>query len=355
VRTVIRRIGAGLLAAWLIGCSPPISIPSPSPTTTVGPAAGSTAVPTATPTPTETTPPGPTLGPELTLHDLGATFAYAVCESDQCDVHVIGSNGVDRNITNTPEQGAEEHQPVFSPDGRRVTFRCPHTPGAALPENGNDDICVADVDGGHRRNLTDNEVADYSSAWSPDGRWIAFASRRSTGPDLANDLYVMAPDGSHVRRLTETIGIDEYPVWSPNGLRLAYGCTAGGLHPSGVGDFEACVITADGSDRRRITETPGICHPLDWSPDSSTIAVGCDPDGNGPRFDDLYLVGAGGGRLARLTWTGAFGAKFTPDGQSVIYKDTDDRFWRLALDRSTRSPIELPQVEADWDIHFAER
>jgi len=82
---------------------------------------------------------------------------------------------------------------------------------------------------------------------------------------------------------------------------------------------------------------------------------GCDPDGNGPRFDDLYLVGAGGGRLARLTWTGAFGAKFTPDGQSVIYKDTDDRFWRLALDRSTRSPIELPRVEADWDIHFAER
>ena len=297
-------------------------------------------------------PPEPSTGPELTLRDLDASFTYAVCEDGQCDVHLVGTDGVDRNITNTPEQGAEEHQPVFSPDGRRVTFRCPHVVGQDLPENGNDEICVADVDGTHRRDLTNNKVADYSSGWSPDGKWIAFASRRGTGPDLANDVYVMAPDGTKVRRVTEAIGIDEYPVWAPNGLHIAYACTQGGMHPSGVGDFEACVVTADGSNQQRITDTPGICHPLNWSADSSTLVVGCDPDGNGARFDDLYLVGSGGGRMTRLTWSGGFGAKFTPDGEAVIYKDPDGMFWRLALDRSVRSPIELRHADGDWDIHF---
>ena len=349
VRTLARSIVACLLALALAGCSPaPSATPAETPnaTPTEGPAAPTT------PLPTETNPPEPSIGPELTLHDLDASFAYAVCQALQCDVHVIDTNGVDTNVTNTPEVGAEEHQPVFSPDGRRVTFRCPHVVGQDLFENANDDICVANVDGSHRRDLTNNQVADYSSGWSPEGKWIAFASSRGTGPDLANDIYVMAPDGSHIRRVTESVGIDEYPVWAPNGLRIAYSCTAGGMHPTGVGDFEACVVTADGSDRRRITNTPGICHPLDWSPDSSTLVIGCDPDGNGPLFDDLYLVGAGGGAMTRLTWTVGFGAKFTPDGESVIYKDLQGALWRLALDRSVRSPIQVPHVEADWDIHF---
>jgi Tol biopolymer transport system component len=332
------------------GSSRPATSATTSPVTTEPPA--------TTPPPTEPPPTEPPLGPSLTLRDLHATFAYAVCEAGQCDVHVVDANGVDRNVTRTPETGTEEHQPVFSPDGRRVTFRCTHQPGAEIPNNSNDDICIADVDGRHRRNLTDNELSDYSSWWSPDGRWIAFASGRGEGPDNPNDIYVMAPDGTQIRRITATVGIDEYPVWSPDGTRIAYSCSANRIHPTGVGDFEACVIDADGTDRARITDTPGICHPLAWSPDSTPLAVGCDPDGNGSLLDDVYLlpVAAGGtaaaGELRRLTWEGGFGARFTPDGDALIYKDRDGRLNRLALDRSSRSPIEAPHFEADWDIHF---
>jgi hypothetical protein len=92
--------------------------------------------------------------------------------------------------------------------------------------------------------------------------------------------------------------------------------------------------------------------------DDATLLIGCDPDGNGPLLDDLYLsplnaADGGGGFLVPLTDTGAFGALFTPAGDALIYKGTDDRFWRLTIDGSNvRSPIELPRVEADWDIHF---
>ena len=48
--------------------------------------------------------------------------------------------------------------------------------------------------------------------WSPDGRKIAFVSRR----DWNADIYVMNADGSGQRNLTRAAGHREsQPVWSP--------------------------------------------------------------------------------------------------------------------------------------------
>ena len=89
----------------------------------------------------------------MTFADLHATLAYAVCADQQCDVHVVDPSGIDRNVTNTPGAGTEEHQPDLSPDGSRIAFRCPHD--RAQAENpDNDDICRINVDGSGRKNLT---------------------------------------------------------------------------------------------------------------------------------------------------------------------------------------------------------
>jgi Tol biopolymer transport system component len=323
------------------GCGPSPSSP------TVEPGTGQ---PTSTPA-SPSTVPSATDGPALTLAELGATLAYAICAEGQCDVHFIDQSGVDHNVTETSEVGTEEHQPVFSPDGRRVTFRCPHDPGRVTDQD-NDDLCIADVDGSNRRNLTDNDVADYSSSWSPDGRWIAFASSRGASGENPNDVYVMDSAGGHIRRVMNTVGIDEYPVWSADGATIAYACTSGRVHSSGVGDFEVCLINSDGTDRRRITDTPGICSPTGWSPDGATLAYLCDPDGNGPESNDVYL--RTGDLTTRLTTTGGFGAKFTPDGNAVVYKGVEGQLYLLTL-AGGRSPIDAPHIEGDWDVHFAPR
>jgi Tol biopolymer transport system component len=343
-------VALAVIVAALNGCGPSPSFPTGAPST--APSAGQPATEPVTPSAVPSATPSLTDGPAVTLAILNASLAYAICSDGQCDVHYVDTAGVDRNVTNTPEVGTEEHQPVFSPDGTRVVFRCTNGPAPNSADNSNDDLCIAGVDGSNRRNLTDNDVADYSSSWSPDGRWISFASGRGASANNPGDIYVMNPTGGDVRRVTTSVGIDEYPTWSPDGTTIAYACTSGRVHPSRVGDFEVCLVNSDGTDRLRITDTPGICAPTGWSPDGATLAYLCDPDGNGPAANDVYL--GTGDATTRLTTTGGFGAKFTPDGMAVIYKDGDGQLFLLTL-AGVRSPIDAPHIEADWDVHFARR
>ena len=64
-----------------------------------------------------------------------------------------------------------------------------------------------------------------SPVWSPDGRRIAFVSRR----DGQGRSYVMNADGSGQRRLTRDARYLATPAWSPDGRKIAF---EGGPTPS---------------------------------------------------------------------------------------------------------------------------
>ena len=54
--------------------------------------------------------------------------------------------------------------------------------------------------------------------WSPDGRRIAFLSRR----DGSKEVYVVNADGSGQRRLTRDARFPATPAWSPDGRQIAF-------------------------------------------------------------------------------------------------------------------------------------
>jgi TolB protein len=54
-------------------------------------------------------------------------------------------------------------------------------------------------------------VNDAAPAWSPDGRKIAFQTRR----DGNFEVYVMNADGSNPVRITEQSDFDGFPDWYP--------------------------------------------------------------------------------------------------------------------------------------------
>ncbi len=89
-----------------------------------------------------------------------------------------------------------------------------------------DHIAVLDVATGKHIVLTSGQVDDGNPAWSPDGKQIAFLSKRAhADPDrTANqDLWVIeAREGVFPRQVTSTPeGESGRPAWSPDGARIA--------------------------------------------------------------------------------------------------------------------------------------
>ena len=100
------------------------------------------------------------------------------------------------------------------------------------------DLFVSDAGTGELTRLTDAPGYDAEASYSPDGKLIAFTSVRSAypldnlsaeqrrlyGADPAyfGEIYLMNADGSDVRRLTDTPGYDGGPFFTPDGQRIVW-------------------------------------------------------------------------------------------------------------------------------------
>src|SRR5437773_823208 len=80
------------------------------------------------------------------------------------------------------------------------------------------DVYVMNADGSGQRRLTRDWANDVLPDWSPDGRRIAFVSKR----DGNSEVYVMNADGSGERRLTRNTADDAEPAWSPDGRTIVF-------------------------------------------------------------------------------------------------------------------------------------
>src|SRR2546423_4172692 len=103
--------------------------------------------------------------------------------------------------------------PAISPDGRTICFTYLG------------DLWTVDSNGGTAARLTVHEAHDGYARWSPDGKWIAFASDRynSAAPSTMNyDLFVIPSSGGESRRLTNHTSNDYPSDWSPDGSKILF-------------------------------------------------------------------------------------------------------------------------------------
>jgi TolB-like protein/Flp pilus assembly protein TadD len=77
------------------------------------------------------------------------------------------------------------------------------------------------ADGSNVRNLTNHPGNDVKPAWSPDGKYIAFAGNRPNKTDYPA-VYVMDADGNNQRLLTGARTFDDEPAWSSDSRRVAF-------------------------------------------------------------------------------------------------------------------------------------
>ncbi len=137
---------------------------------------------------------------------------------------------------------------AVSPDGSRVAM--------VLSKSGSANIWVCGADGSGLRRVTTG-VEDSSPAWSPDGNWICFATKKAERRRLAK----VPSNGGQVEYLNTTGAPNPTePDWSPDGKWIAFTTQA---H-----EFDICVAPADGSAAPFVLvsgQNPS------WSPNSRTL------------------------------------------------------------------------------------
>jgi dipeptidyl aminopeptidase/acylaminoacyl peptidase len=108
--------------------------------------------------------------------------------------------------------------PAITPDGRLAVV--PVTTYDIGENKGLTDLWLWPVAGGAARQLTSDKANDTQPAVSPDGRWIAFVSRR--GDDTESQIYLIAVDGGEARRVTNLPTGASVPQWFPDSTRIAF-------------------------------------------------------------------------------------------------------------------------------------
>jgi TolB protein len=93
------------------------------------------------------------------------------------------------------------------------------------------------------------------------------------------------------RRLTSDDAFETKPAWSPDGKRIAFKSRRDG-------QVEVYMVRADGTEQTRLTVDSGVTTgTTDWSPDGQTIVFASDRDGEA----DLYAIDVSTGMQERLT------------------------------------------------------
>jgi eukaryotic-like serine/threonine-protein kinase len=178
-------------------------------------------------------------------------------------------------------------EPTFSPSGEiaYVTNR-----------TGNFEIFRKLISGGAEINLTQNGADDVQPAFSPDGTQIAFVSTRSSSSELiyrnanqpltGGDIWVMPALGGPARKIVEA---GNFPSWSSDGSSIIF--TRG---PQG--NYKLLSVSVQGGEPREIPlefnasdlVQLNLFHPS-YSSDGQWIVFETQ------QGDGIYVVSAGGG------------------------------------------------------------
>src|ERR1051325_7867495 len=109
------------------------------------------------------------------------------------------------------------NDPQISPDGKFVAYVVGTVD--AKEDKSNSHIWMVGIDGSTDRQITFSSESENSPRWSPDGKYLSFASSRP-GKARGNQVWLLDRAGGEAMQLTEIKGRLQGHEWSPDSKRL---------------------------------------------------------------------------------------------------------------------------------------
>jgi eukaryotic-like serine/threonine-protein kinase len=187
---------------------------------------------------------------------------------------------------------------------------------------------------------------DVFPQFSPDGKRVAFYSRRSG----SHQVWVANADGSQAVALTSMAGsVTGSPRWSPDGQRIAFDSNTGG-------EYHIYTIGADGGQPHQ--GTSGQAYFANWSHDGRWIYFSSSRSGQ----EEVWKVPAEGGQPAQVTHGGGTGSVESPDGKTLFFSRQNGTggVWKMPVEGGEETRV-LPDVYrvnyavTDKGIYFTPR
>jgi dipeptidyl aminopeptidase/acylaminoacyl peptidase len=236
---------------------------------------------------------------------------------------------------------------AISPDGSMIAYLL-SVPRDPLKEDDGASWSELHLIGRDRKSrpFITGQVSINNIAWTPDGRSLAFLTRRAG--DRATSLYLISPDGGEARRLVSAETAVSGYTFCPHMKHVAWLATEPApesrtkLAARGFNQqvFEENLqpvrmwmadISADGSiGKPHMLNLPGSASGITWSPVEGKIALALAPT---PLVDDdlmnkkVHIVDEHEGKiLAKFDNPGKLGEiVWSPDGKNIAVISAEDR------------------------------
>lgn len=228
------------------------------------------------------------------------------------DIFVVNADGTGQN--QLTKGVVIEGTADLSPDGRRIIAQVSVNNISTIARfTVNEDNTSAE-----QVMLTADIQADSAfPAWSPDGKLVAFQSKRD-GP--LSQIFVMDADGNNKVRVSDGNGFAGQPSWSPDGKYIAY---AGGAQQVSGAQREIYVVPATGGAPKQITNSGGSLITPVWSPDGAHLIC---LQVLGERDYKILIMNTDGTNPRTLFEGGAIAApSFSPSGDAVLFYNISEK------------------------------